>query len=59
MKRSEMRYSVKQSKGGKNDRFYVWDKEASRIYKGKLSKFDALGLEGVLNKLPHKDTAAI
>ena len=55
MTRSEMRYTVKEEKNGKIERFYVWDKEERRVKKGKLKKEDAIGLEGTLNGMPHKE----
>ena len=43
------RYVVKSAKGGKLDRFYVWDSEKNRVYKGMMTKNKALRLEKSLN----------
>lgn len=55
MKTSNKRYIIKESKGGKLDRYNVFDTQEKRIIMGKLNKFNALGLEGKLNEKPHTD----
>jgi len=49
------RYVVKEAKGGKLRRFYVWDTLLGQLKKGQLEKKYALGLEGILNDKPHKE----
>jgi hypothetical protein len=39
---------------GKTNRYNVFDTKEKRVVKGKLSKSDALELEGNLNEKPHK-----
>lgn len=48
------RYIIKESKNGKLNRFHVYDTEKKVLVRGQLSKFWAIGLEGILNKKPHK-----
>jgi hypothetical protein len=48
------RYEVREARGGKHDRFYVFDTTEHRVAKGKLSKEVALEVEGALNGHPHK-----
>jgi hypothetical protein len=48
------RYEVREARGGKTDRYYVFDTLEKRVAKGKLSKEAALGYEGTLNGKPHK-----
>lgn len=48
------RYEMREGPGGKNDRFYVFDTTEKRVAKGKLSKEEALGVEGTLNGRTHK-----
>jgi hypothetical protein len=55
MNRKDMRYIIKESKSGKTNRFHVWDNEEKRLVRGQLPKFSAIGLEGILNKKPHKE----
>jgi len=55
MNRKDMRYVVKEGKGGKLTRFFVWDNEKQTLKRGLLSKENALGLEGMLNGKPHKE----
>jgi hypothetical protein len=43
------RYSVKEGKGGKYNRFYVWDELEKCMKKGELGKEEALKLEHELN----------
>ena len=44
-----MRYAVRSGKGGKDDRFFVWDNNEKRVLKGKMEKQDAIELEHSLN----------
>jgi hypothetical protein len=46
---NKRRYSVEEGKGGKYDRFYVWDAQERRVYQGKLGKAEALVIEHNLN----------
>jgi len=48
------RYIVTAGRGAKLDRYMVFDTKEKRVVKGKLAKYDALGLEGILNDKPHK-----
>ena len=50
-----MRYLVKEAKGGKLKRFYVWDTQLNQLKRGQMEKKYALGLEGFLNGKPHKE----
>ena len=48
------RYVMKEAKGGKYNRFYVWDTETSQMVRGALGKFEAHRLEHELNNIPIK-----
>jgi hypothetical protein len=45
---------IENKRKGKNFRFNVFDTILGCVVKGKLDKYSALGLEGVLNKKPHQ-----
>jgi len=51
---NKKRYVVKEAKGGKLRRFFVWDNEENQLKRGQLEKEHAIGLEGMLNGKPHK-----
>jgi len=49
------RYVVKEAKGGKLRRFYIWDTQLNQLKRGQMEKYHAIGLEGILNNTPHKE----
>jgi hypothetical protein len=55
MEKNTRRYSVRESRGGSFKRFFVWDAKEQRMIKGKLVKYDAVGLEHKLNERKFKE----
>jgi hypothetical protein len=49
MKKIIRKYSIGKSRGGSPMGYFVWDEIKGRMIKGRLDKYDAIGLEHKLN----------
>jgi hypothetical protein len=48
-KKINRRYEIREERGGSYRRYYVFDTEKGRIFKSRLDKYTAVGVEHTLN----------